>query len=255
MPLKTSDIYLFFDDGGVLNDNQIRGEQWQKLVGIYLSPRFGGDPELWAKANVEFIKDFAGKEVPKLVWEHREKSYYEFLEWFIEKWVNNMFDYMGINRPERNKYKQIYYGAAKFVDSRIKAAFPGVIKSIENLYNKGYNLCTSSGMESIELKLYLEGMGIKQYFKAFYGPDLVNILKIDDKFYRAIFTDLNVTPEQSIVIDDKPFYLKHAEKLGAIVIQACLTGEYTSQFPYIITHMSELPVLIEEVIGDNFNVG
>ena len=25
--LNTSDFYIFFDDGGVLNDNRIRGEQ------------------------------------------------------------------------------------------------------------------------------------------------------------------------------------------------------------------------------------
>ena len=255
MHLKDSEVIIFFDDGGTLNDNRIRGKQWQKLVGKYLSPLFGGDPKLWGAANAQIIKDFTigsyYKGIPKLIYENRAKSYREFLEWFIEKWINGMFDFIGIKHPEKKRYKEIYYGTAQFVDLRIKAAFPGLIGTIKSLYRKGYTLCTSSGSESIELKFYLEGMGIKQYFKVLYGPDLINILKVDDTFYRAIFKDLGINPEHSIVIDDNPHYLKYAERVGATVIQACLTGDYSPQFPYFITHMKELPKLIINVIKDH----
>jgi len=44
-------IAVFFDDGGVLNDNRIRGKQWKTLVGEYYHTRFGGDPEIWGEAN------------------------------------------------------------------------------------------------------------------------------------------------------------------------------------------------------------
>jgi len=245
---KRSDFFIFFDDGGVLNDNNVRGQQWQELVGKYFTPKFGGNPESWGAANAQIIADFTGKEVPKLIFENKEKSYLEFRDWFIVKWVNDMFDYVGIKRPKRDLYKDIYYGAAQYVDIRTKAAFPGVIETIKMLYNKRYTLCTASGTESIELKYYLEGMGIKQYFKQFYGPDLVNILKIDGTFYRAIFNDLDITPRQSIFVDDKPYYLNIAQKLGANVIQACLTGEFSPQFQYVITEMEIIPRIIEEII-------
>ena len=42
---------LFFDDGGVLNDNAARGPQWQRLVGEYLEPRLGGTAAGWGLAN------------------------------------------------------------------------------------------------------------------------------------------------------------------------------------------------------------
>jgi hypothetical protein len=42
---------LFLDDGGVLNDNTVRGPQWRRLVGEYFAPRLGGDPAAWAEAN------------------------------------------------------------------------------------------------------------------------------------------------------------------------------------------------------------
>ncbi|MFX1450814.1 MAG: HAD family hydrolase [Promethearchaeota archaeon] len=252
MPTKKPGIFIFFDDGDTLNDNRIRGRQWQQLVGEYFSPRFGGLPELWGKANVELIKDFGGDEVPKLLYDNRDKSHEKFISWFIEKWINEMFDFVGIERPERELYKEIYYDAAKFVATRVKAVFPGVVECIQILYNKGFNLYTASGSESIELKNYLEAIGIDHFFKKLYGPDLINIIKVDDAFYRGIFKDLGITSRQAIFIDDKPYYLNIAEKLGANVIQACLTGKYEAQYPYIITDMKNAFQTIEELINDKW---
>ncbi len=253
MRIKDSEFYIFFDDGNVLNDNKIRGRQWQQLVGEFFSPKFGGVPKVWGAANAKIIKDFTGGDVPKLIYENRNKSHNVFIDWFIEKWINEMFDFVGVKRPEKKLYKDIYYNAAQFVDLRVKAAFPGVIESIKHLYDQGHNLCTASGTESIELKFYLEGMGIKQCFKKFYGPDLINILKVDNAFYKAVFKDLGITPKQAIIIDDKPYYLNIAEKLGAKVIQACLTGDFDPQFPYVIANMKKITEIIEEIIDNNIN--
>ena len=230
MKLDNSEIYIFFDDGNVLNDNQIRGKQWQKLVGEYLAPRFGGDLKSWSIANARFIHNFVGIEIPKLAKEYRDKSYREAKHYFIEEWINQMFDSIGITRPDEDKYNEIYYGAVEYVDLRIRSAFPEVNQTIKELFDKGYILSTSSATESMELKFYLEGMEIKQYFTAFYGPDLINIRKINENFYNIIFKDLGIAPNQSIVIDDNPYFLKMAEKSGRNVIQACLTEDYLPQF-------------------------
>ncbi|MFX1389106.1 MAG: HAD family hydrolase [Promethearchaeota archaeon] len=250
MQLNNSEIYILFDDGNTLNDNKIRGKQWQQLIGEYFSPKFGGKPESWGYANIELTKDFGGKDVPKLLYQNRKKSHKEFIGWFIEKWINEMFDYVGIERPEKNQYKELYYGASKFVAHKVKAAFPGVIETIKKLHNEGYSLCTASGTESIELEFYLESMGLEQFFKKLYGPDLIDILKIDETFYNVIFEDLKISPKQAIIIEDKPYYLKEAEKSGASIIQVCLTGEYKPQFPYVATNMSNLYHIIKNVIRD-----
>lgn len=42
---------IFLDDGGVMNDNAVRGPQWQRLVAAFFAPRLGGDPAAWAGAN------------------------------------------------------------------------------------------------------------------------------------------------------------------------------------------------------------
>jgi HAD superfamily hydrolase (TIGR01509 family) len=42
---------IFLDDGGVMNDNNARALQWQRLVGEYFVPLLGGSPEAWSRAN------------------------------------------------------------------------------------------------------------------------------------------------------------------------------------------------------------
>jgi len=250
MAFANKDIYVFFDDGDVLNNNKIRGKQWQKLIGEFLAPLFGGNPEEWGLANAKIIKDFINKGIPTLMYEHKEKNHGQFMEWFREKWINDMFDYVGIDRPDHGDYKQIYYETAKFVDLRVRSAFPGVIGTIKTLYNDGFHLYTASGTESIELNYYLEGMGIRPYFKKLYGPDLINVLKVDNNFYEAILKDLEIHPNQAIFIDDKPYYLNIAKKVGVHVIQACLTGEFKPEFEYFVKDMKNLPKIIEK-LSDN----
>ncbi len=252
MPINNSGIYIFFDDGNTLNDNRIRGRQWQQLIGEYFSPRFGGIPKLWGTANLELTKDFGGDGVPKLLYDNRNKTFKMFIEWFIEKWINEMFDFVGIKRPDKELYNKIYYGASEYVATRVKAAFPGVSETIKDLYYKGYNLYLASGTESIELGYYYKAMGIKKYFKKLYGPDLINILKVNEAYYNGIFKDLDILPKQAIFIDDKPYYLNIAEKTGAYVVQACLTGKYESQYDYIITDMKKAPKVIEKLIENKF---
>ena len=43
--------HIFLDDGGVLNDNDRRAPQWQRLVGEFFVPRLGGTHQAWAEAN------------------------------------------------------------------------------------------------------------------------------------------------------------------------------------------------------------
>lgn len=42
---------ILLDDGGVMNDNRLRGEQWQRLVGEFFAPQLGGESAAWAEAN------------------------------------------------------------------------------------------------------------------------------------------------------------------------------------------------------------
>ncbi len=48
---RDRELVVFLDDGGVMNDNRMRGPAWQRLVAEYFAPRLGGEPAAWAAAN------------------------------------------------------------------------------------------------------------------------------------------------------------------------------------------------------------
>ena len=98
------------------------------------------------------------------------------------------------------------------------------------------------------MKMYLEGMGVKQHFVEFYGPDLLNTWKSGPDYYKALFTHSGVEPSKSIIIDDQPRFLNNALTVGAKVIQACITGEHEPQFPFIVKDMKELIPTIKNLM-------
>jgi len=49
-------VHIFFDDGGVLNDNSKRGPKWWKHLGEWFAPRYGGTLEDWKRANIKALK-------------------------------------------------------------------------------------------------------------------------------------------------------------------------------------------------------
>ncbi len=48
-------LVIFLDDGGVMNDNEVRGPQWQHLVAEFFVPKLGGTPDAWTAANEQVI--------------------------------------------------------------------------------------------------------------------------------------------------------------------------------------------------------
>ncbi|OLS23451.1 MAG: hypothetical protein HeimC2_26550 [Candidatus Heimdallarchaeota archaeon LC_2] len=39
--MQNSRYSIFFDDGGVINDNASRGPQWSKLIAKFFIPKYG----------------------------------------------------------------------------------------------------------------------------------------------------------------------------------------------------------------------
>ena len=241
-----SEIYIFFDDGGVLNDNEIRGKQWKKHCGEYLSSRFGGDPEIWAEVNYQVISQYI--DIFWKDWKDKFPHYLNFYANYKINWVNAMFELAGRVVPSNLNQEQLFDDVIDYVIPKIRSAIPGVIKSIKLLYKKGYSLYTASGAVSKELKMYLDGMGIKDLFNEFYGPDLINTWKHGAEFYDNIFKELNLNPENTIIIDDNPRFLDSALQIGANVVQTCINGKPEPQYPYYVNNMTQLPRVIEKIL-------
>ena len=246
-PKNPSDFVIFFDDGGVMNDNRLRGIQWQKLVGEFFSPKFGGELHKWAEGNFEFITRFISEEEISI--EKGEiTDYLDHYSKFQSNWVTSMFEFVGIDVPQKELHSKIYLDAINYITPNVKAAFPGLIDAIKKLHNLGFRLSTASAEHSTQLKGYLRGMRIVDCFERFYGPDLINTHKSMENFYDKIFEDFNLDPRRAIVIDDAPRYLESAERSGANVIQACLTNQHKPEFTYYVESMNDLPEIIIKLV-------
>jgi beta-phosphoglucomutase-like phosphatase (HAD superfamily) len=230
-----------------MNDNRLRGIQWQKLVGEFFSPKFGGELHEWAEGNFEFITRFIDEEKIAIE-EGTITDYLGHYSKFQSNWVTSMFEFVGIDVPQKGLHSKIYLDAINYITPNVKASFPGLNESIKKLHNLGFRLSTASAEHSTELKGYLRGMRVINRFENFYGPDLINTHKSMTNFYDKIFEDMNLDPRRAIVVDDVPRYLDNAERSGANVIQACLTEELEASFQYYVNHMSELPEIVEKII-------
>ena len=239
-------ITIFFDDGGVLNDNRIRGKQWKKLVGEYYSTRFGGDPEIWGEANHKVLSSLID-----IFWRDGKENFDDYQAFYTDykkKMVLGMFKEAGKDIPKHIDLVEVFNSVRQFVIPKVRSAIPGVIDSIKKLFARDFILYTAAGAVSIEMKMYLKGMGIIQYFKEFYGPDLINTWKSGSEYCKAIFKHSGVDPTKAIVIEDQPRFLNNALEVGTNVIQACITGEHKPQFPFFVKNMRNLVPTIENLI-------
>ncbi|MHA2186071.1 MAG: HAD family hydrolase, partial [Promethearchaeota archaeon] len=116
------------------------------------------------------------------------------------------------------------------------------------LDSRGFTLYTSTALHSTEIKMVLEAMGVKQFFKGFYGPDLINTPKHRPEFFKEILNDVSVNPRRAIFIEDRPRFIENALKTGAHIIQACVTGDFPPQYPFYVENMNELPHVIDNLI-------
>jgi HAD superfamily hydrolase (TIGR01509 family) len=221
MPARSSErkifvagLTLFFDDGGVMNDNLLRGPQWQRLVAEFFVPLLGGTAEAWREANRVIVNRILHPEAFQA--RMREATEYAgFDRRYQFDWLRGMCELVGIATPPEDVCVQLAHRATAFVIPRVRAAFPGAADAIRLLYNQGYTLHTASGEPSFELAGHLAGMGVRDCFDCLYGPDLIDTFKISPAYYERIFADLNISPSDALIIDDSPDAVQWATQVGA----------------------------------------
>lgn len=237
---------VFLDDGGVMNDNAVRGTQWQRLLGEFFTPRLGGTREAWATANVAVVTRLFQPEA----WIARAQaasSYREYERAYYLVWLGEMCRHVGVPLPAEHEILTLSSEATAFVTRRVRSAYPGVIEAIRTLKQEGYELHTASGESSAELEGYLEGMGVLDCFGRLYGPDLVDMPLKDAGYYERVFTDLDIAPAMAVVIDDAAHVLELAARLGARTV---LVGNRTPAGPGItaqINSLADLPALLPTI--------
>ena len=194
---------IFLDDGGVMNDNDVRGPQWQRLVGEYFPPILGGAPEAWADANRTYMEQM----FDAAQWEARLQAYPDYGAFdaaYQLDWINGMCAIVGVPAPPAEAAIALAHQASAHIIPRVRSALPGAIDAILAVQAAGYTLHTASGESSRELNSYLQGMGVRHCFSRLYGPDLVNHHKVGPAYYSRLLADCGVAADTALILDDRP---------------------------------------------------
>ncbi len=234
---------LFFDDGGVLNDNALRGAQWQRMVAEFFAPILGGDPETWAAANRVVITGM----LEPTAWLARMQAasdYRSFDHTYQIDWLHRMCTIVGVQPPPDDEAVELARRAAASIIPRVRAAFPGAVEAIRTLHARGYLLHTASGASSWDLAAYLDGMGVHRCFGRLYGPDLIDTFKMGPEFYTRLLADAGVTPQEALVVDDNPEVLRWAAQVGARTVLVRSGSTEGSGNALQIGSLAELPGLL-----------
>ncbi len=237
-------LTLFLDDGGVMNDNTLRGPQWQQYLGEFLPARLGGTSEAWAEANrllitAEFFETFLERTFGRT---DIRFSVYE--EVYAMHWFHGMCKHVGVAPPDDHNCVRLLREASSYVTARVRAAYPGVTETIKNLHHSGYTLHTASNEASYDLEGYLTGMGVRGYFGTLYGVDLVDVLKESPEYYRCVLNDAGVAARGAVFIDDSARRLSYAAALGAKTVLVGTVNEAFKATAHIAS-LGELPKILE----------
>ncbi len=236
---------LFLDDGGVMNDNLVRGPQWQVMVGEFFAPRLGGAPAAWAAANratMDQMFDPAGEQ-----WQARIEAapdYPAFDAAYQLDWLHGMCRLVGVPLPAPEAAIALAHQASAHICPRVRSAIPGAIGAIQTLFARGYTLHNASGESSRELAGYLESMGVRHCFRRLYGPDLINHHKSGPAYYTRLLADCGVAPADALIVDDTPRVIPWIAASGARPLQ--VAPATTTLTPTTIPALSHLPAWLHQ---------
>ena len=240
---------IFLDDGGVMNDPVVRRQQWAGMVGAFFVPKLGGTPQAWSAANAQVITRIAEAGS----WQERLRAspdYASFDRQYHLDWLRWMCELVGVPAPEDEECVVLARAAYRHITPRVRAAFPGAVAAIRTLHGKGYELHTASGESSAELDGYLKGMDVRACFQRLYGPDLINTFKDGPRFYKRLFSDAGVVPQDALVVDDNAGAARWANQVGArtVLINSAAPFMLSGTNPMLcLGSLAELPALVERL--------
>lgn len=240
-----SELTIFIDDGGVMNDNSLRGAQWRRLVGEFFAPRLGGDQESWARANWTIVADEPWLKILRRFEVQPQLGFQKYHEDYLWEWLRNMCDRVGVAFPHRAEAVSMATEASAYITRRVHSAFPGAVEGIRKFHSSGHTLHTASGSHSADLEGYLEAMELTGTFGRLYGPDLVDMPKMGVAYYERIFADAEVEPNAALVVDDSLRSLAWAHQAGAKVVLVTKNASLYGKDDGVVGSLAELPIYVD----------
>ncbi len=127
-------LTIFVDDGGVMNDNSVRGPQWQRLVSEFFAPRLGGHQESWALANRNIIADEPWHMILEGFAREPQQGFQKYNDDYLWEWLRSMCQLVGVTCPERSEAVALATEANSYITRKIHSDFPGAADAIKGRY-------------------------------------------------------------------------------------------------------------------------
>lgn len=234
-------LTVFLDIGGVINDKDQQATQWQHLVGDCFVLLLGGSREGWIEANRLVTERLLELESVQAM-----ANFVRFYWTYQLNWVSGMCALQNMPIPSVGECMDLAYRANTWISRLVRAALPGAAQAVRLLCSQGYRLHTASGSCSIEVAGYLEGMGVRHCFSRLYGAELINAFKQGPQYYERIFADAGVRPTEALVVDDSAEAIRWATLVGAgtILVSTSLHPEKDT-IPRIGS-LAELPAFLQQ---------
>jgi FMN phosphatase YigB (HAD superfamily) len=252
--MSVAHVIVFLDNGGVMNNNALRGPQWQREIANFFVPLLGGTHEAWREANRTVADGIFEAEN----WQKRLQAATDFASFdraYQRDWLVGMCQFVGVAIPPEEEGLQLSSRAIAHITRRVRADFPGVIETLRQLYNQGYTLHTASSGISHELHNCLEGMGVRDCFgPRLYGVDLLNTFKNGPEYYERLFADAEVDRVSAVVVDDSLDALHWASLMGARTVHVSRSSRPCCNSGACIERLAELPeILLQLDLRDGVN--
>jgi HAD superfamily hydrolase (TIGR01509 family) len=197
---------IFFDIYGVLMDPSALAPQWQRLVGEFLVPRLGGEPEAWGSAN-KYAAD-------RMFARYRDPggTPRETHGRLRRLWFREMCEHVGVATPK--EAAALAEETNAWVSERLRASDEGTPEALRTLKGRGFTLFTSAGSVSQDADAYLRGMLVRDLFAETYGTDIIDRWKTNAGFYRKILEHSGIDPKDAVTVDDQERCLDWAKRAG-----------------------------------------
>ena len=211
--MPTSRRTLLLDHHGVISDGERMPGEWRRLLGEFLTPRFGATPQVWADGNRVAL----ARSVARYDAHGRDGSRYgreEFTRNDRIEWMRDMLAFAGVPVPDDATLLQAAIEATRYVTLRAQAPVPGAATTLRALHDHGFRLFTASGDLAENLSNYLTALGVRGLFAQTYGADLLGVGKTGPGFYTALLAHAALDPADAVVVDDDAHRLDWARSLG-----------------------------------------
>lgn len=235
-------------DGTVSEPNGLLQQYVDALTGQFRQ-QHGGDPAVWRTTTYEMLVQLTQEFQDHFV-RDPTAPYNRFMDQIYARSTEMVYRAQGFPLPP----DPIAFAreTQKRALEQCNATYAGVEEGLGWLLAQRYSLHMASGQESGFLQGAMQGAGLAHLPTRWYGPDLIDCAKESPEYYRRIFADLNLLPEQVVVLDDLPEAILWAQELGAKTVQAHLLSETppvrVSPHTPIMTDWSQLPEILTTLV-------